>query len=543
VTIDPRVSRRALAWLSLAMVLGMAPWFSGSVAASDMIATWHLAGSFAPWLTISVQLGFVVGTLASAVLMLSDRWNPRRFAGGSALIAAVATASIAALGDAPAVAIALRTITGVALAGVYPPGLKLAAGWARERRGLAIGVLISALTLGSAAPNLLRAVLPPGSWRSLQLIAGVSAAVAGALMLIAVREGPYQAATAPFDLRALGRVLTNRGVVRATGGYLGHMWELYAMWTSMGAFWLSVAAARGMSAAAAYALAFLTIASGSLGCVVAGEFADRIGRARVTIIAMSLSGVCALGIGGLLAAPLPVLVVVALVWGATVVADSAQFSACVTELAPASYVGTALTLQTCLGFLLTTLTIGLLPRWVAAWGWTWAFAPLAFGPAFGIWAMAGLSPRPNASHGTGAERAGRARVLTALLSRRRVWLPLVMVSLTWKLVVLTLGAAVPGWIIPDGIGDLPTDLQAFGRDARRTARALWNGPIERRGLVRVVRLVSIDSNLTTAEAAPCGGYGARVRAYTYFAIPYSEARVVCSTGTVEYRLFRRRHVP
>jgi MFS family permease len=326
--------------------------------------------------------------------MLSDRWSARRLAGWSALLAGAATSGLSGLGDAPALALGLRALTGAALAGVYPPGLKLAAGWSRERRGLAIGVLIGALTLGSAAPNLLRAALPTGSWRAVQAIAGISAIAAGVLMLSVVREGPFQAATAPFDVRALGRVLSNRGVVLATGGYLGHMWELYAMWTSMGAFWLFVAHGRGYPPAVGYVLAFLAIASGTIGCIVAGEFADRVGRANVTIVAMAVSGSCALVTGFLVASPMPVLVAVGLIWGASVVADSAQFSACVTELAPASYVGTALTLQTCLGFLLTTLTIELVPRWVAAWGWGRAFIPLAIGPVFGIWSMVRLRHPP-----------------------------------------------------------------------------------------------------------------------------------------------------
>jgi MFS family permease len=216
-----------------------------------------------------------------------------------------------------------------------------------------------------------------------------------------VREGPWQAPAAPFDAHALRQVVSDRGVRLATAGYLGHMWELYAMWTSITAFWLAVAARRAMPGSAGFALAFATIASGTVGCVLAGAAADRVGRATVTIIAMLVSGACALVIGALIDAPLGLLVLVATIWGISVVADSAQFSACVTELAPASYVGTALTMQTCLGFLLTVLTIRLVPAWAAAWGWERAFAPLAIGPALGIWAMARLRRLPSSTPATG----------------------------------------------------------------------------------------------------------------------------------------------
>lgn len=369
------------------MVLGMAPWFAATVVGPALVREWRASAGVESWLTIAVQLGFVGGTLVSATLMLSDRWSPRRLAAGSALLAGAATAAIALPGLSATQVIGLRLVSGAALAGVYPPGMKIAAGWWIRGRGTAIGILVGALTLGSAAPNLLRALIPADTWRLLLVLAGASAGGAALLFAGAIREGPHQAPSQPFDVHALRRVIGDRGVRLATGGYLGHMWELYAMWTSMAAFWTAVVIRRDLAAGLAPLLAFGTIAAGAIGCVVAGIVADRIGRATVTIVAMALSGACALTIGSLLAAPLALLVTVALVWGAAVVADSAQFSACVTELAPREYVGTALTIQTCLGFLLTIVTIRAVPVWVAAWGWERAFLPLAAGPALGILAM------------------------------------------------------------------------------------------------------------------------------------------------------------
>jgi MFS family permease len=247
--------------------------------------------------------------------------------------------------------------------------------------------LVGALTIGSAAPNLFRVAVRPAEWRAIVLAAALSALIAGGLFAWVIREGPYQAPAARFNVRALSQVLRDRGVMLATCGYLGHMWELYAMWSSIGVFWTYVVAQRALPYLVAPVLSFVTIGAGTIGCVIAGIAADHFGRAVVTIIAMAVSGTCALAIGSLISAPIAALVVVAVLWGISIVADSAQFSAAVTELAPAQYVGTAITFQTCIGFLLTIASIRLVPVWVQSWGWQVAYAPLAIGPALGIVSM------------------------------------------------------------------------------------------------------------------------------------------------------------
>ena len=384
-------ARGQLAALSTAMILGMTPWFSATVAAPGMIRDWGAGQATSAWLTIAVQLGFVLGTFVSAAFLLSDRWSARRLAAASAVVAALGTTFLALPSVGLTEAMLLRTVTGVALAGVYPPGIKIAAGWWRARRGTAIGILVGALTVGSAAPLLLRLTPVTSGWRGIVLGAGIAAFLSAALFGFVVREGPFQAASASFDFRGVAMVLRDRGVMLATGGYLGHMWELYAMWSSIGAFWTYVAVRHSISPRLAALLAFMTIAAGTIGCVVAGVAADRVGRPRVTIIAMLISASCALLIGHLLTAPVAILALVALIWGASIVADSAQFSASVTELAPTRYVGTAITLQTCVGFLLTIVTIRLVPVWVEWWGWERAYMPLAVGPALGVVAMWRLS--------------------------------------------------------------------------------------------------------------------------------------------------------
>ena len=383
---DP-VAARQLGMLSLAMVLGMAPWFAATAVAPAIALELDLTSAQESWLTLAVQLGFVSGSLLSAGTLLSDVLSARRLAAASALLAGLATAGIAIVVIGARGTIALRFLTGLALAGVYPPGIKIAAGWTRERRGLAIGLLVGALTLGSATPHLLRILPFATGWRELLFAAAVSAFSSAAVFAALVREGPYQAPSSPFDPKAVGAVLADRGVRLATAGYLGHMWELYAMWSTAGLFFAHIAGIHGVAAPVASVLAFATIAAGGVGCVLAGIWADRVGRSTVTIVAMAVSGSCALTVGALAVKSFALCVLVAILWGIAIVADSAQFSACVTELAPRDYVGTAVTLQTALGFLLTMVTIRLVPVWADQIGWTWAYAPLAVGPLFGIVAM------------------------------------------------------------------------------------------------------------------------------------------------------------
>ena len=388
--------RTQLGVLSAAIVLAMAPWFAATVVAAPMAHELSLSTAAVSWLTLAVQLGFVLGSLTSAVLVLSDRYRPRHLAAVCALLAAASTAAIALFPLNGSQSILMRLLTGASLACVYPPGMKIAAGWTDRYRGTAIGILVGAVSVGSAAPHLLRATWDVAEWRPVVLMAAISAAVGAIIFATAVREGPYQAPAAPFDPRAIGRVLGERKVRLATGGYLGHMWELFAMWSTIGLFLADAGRRHDIAEMWAPLNAFLVIASGALGCVLAGIRADQIGRARVTIIAMAVSGACALAIGPVSMWSYSLTIAVAVVWGVSVVADSAQFSACVAEVAPREYVGTALTVQTASGFLLTMLTIHLVPEWAARWGWDFAYAPLALGPLLGILAMARLVDRRRA---------------------------------------------------------------------------------------------------------------------------------------------------
>jgi len=395
VPLDPPGRWRALAVLAVSILLAKTTWFSASAVVPQLAQEWSLGSSAAAWLTIAVQLGFVTGALGSAALTLPDIVAPRRLMLFGALGAAAANAGLLAV-EGPAGAIPLRFATGLFIAGIYPPAMKSMATWFRAARGTALGVIVGALTIGAAAPHLVKG-LGGLDWRVVVVATSILTVAGGVVAIVAGSEGPFPFPRGTFDPRALGRVFADRGVRLASLGYFGHMWELYAMWTWFGVFYADVLA-RGGSAVpergAAFA-AFAVIGAGALGCWAAGALADRWGRTRATAVAMSVSGACALVIGALQS---PALVLaVGLVWGFAVVADSAQFSTMVTEVADQRYVGTALTAQLAIGFTLTVATIWLVPLVRDAGGWFWAFALLAPGPALGVVAMARLRASPEAA--------------------------------------------------------------------------------------------------------------------------------------------------
>jgi MFS family permease len=391
IALDDHPARwRTLGLLALAELLGMSLWFAASAVAPQLALRWSLSAGQAAWLTTIVQLGFVVGTALAALLNLADLFPSRRYFATAAILGATANAALVVTNNF-GTALLLRFSTGLFLAGVYPPAMKMASTWFRARRGLAIGTVVGALTVGKATPYLVHAIPNAGS-NAVILTASGCALLAALLIAVGYQDGPYPFPPRPFSWGLVGTVVQGREWRLATGGYLGHLFELYSFWTWIPLFIAASVAAEGVQPgkgtdSVVSLIAFGTIAIGGFGCIWGGLSADRRGRERLVMLAMALSGSCALLIPFAFGRSLWLLAPLAWAWGFFVIADSAQFSALVTEAVPPHAVGTALTIQTSTGFLLTMVSIQLIPPLVSVVGWRWVFPVLALGPMLGIVAI------------------------------------------------------------------------------------------------------------------------------------------------------------
>ncbi|MEM1384678.1 MAG: MFS transporter [Pseudomonadota bacterium] len=383
----PKGKRAAIGILIVTQIGVMTLWFSTAAGLADMAAEAGLPPARLAWLTTAVQLGFALGAVGYALLGLADRFDPRRVFAVSALVAASANLALLAAPIGGTEAVLLRAVTGAALAGVYPVGMKIAVGWGTTDRAFLVSALVGALTVGSASPHLI-ALFGGADWRATILVTSLLAA-AGGLAVLTIGLGPNHAKAASFDPGAVQLVWTNPRIRLAVIGYLGHMWELYALWAWVGVIALGAFQASGLASAtdAAKVLAFGAIAIGGLACFPAGHWADRIGCERVALLAMVISGAAAVASAAAYGGPAWLVAVLVIVWGAAVIPDSPQFSVLVAEAAPPERVGSLMTIQTALGFLLTAGTVQAAPLLADAVGWPGVLLAMALGPAVGVAAM------------------------------------------------------------------------------------------------------------------------------------------------------------
>lgn len=395
----PAGAHRGLAALGLAMLLSMATWFSASAVVPQLSEQYNLSTAASAWLTIGVQVGFVVGAVLLALTSAADRFGPRQLmAAGAALAGAVNLVLL--LVENGALAITVRLITGACLAAVYPPATKAIATWFRVNRATAIAVLIGALTLGSASPHL-AAAAGGLDWRFVVVASSVLSVLGAVTALFVASDGPFSFPRTTFRFGDALRAFSDRRVLLTSLGYFGHMWELYAMWAWFGVFFGSVLVADGAPGAGRFGslVTFVVIGIGAIGCWVGGRMAERIGSARTAILSMVVSGTCAVTIGWLASGPVWVVVAVGLVWGFWVIPDSAQFSVLITEVADQRYIGSMLTLQMACGYIVTVPIVWLTPLMQESSGWGWTFTVLALGPAVGSLAIGALMRTPARAQG------------------------------------------------------------------------------------------------------------------------------------------------
>jgi hypothetical protein len=378
---------RILPVIILSQFAGTSLWFAGNAVLGDVQQQWGLAPDALGYVTSAVQAGFIAGTLVFAFFALADLFSPRIVFFACSLLGALCNAATPVVADGVLSLVALRFCTGFFLAGIYPVGMKIAAGWFERDLGNALGFLVGALVVGTAFPHLLRGLGHAMPWEGVMLGVAAIAAAGGVLMLALVPDGPYLKKGARFDPRAFASIFRSPAFRASSFGYFGHMWELYAFW----AFVPVALAAHARAADFNVPLwSFAVIAAGALGCAGGGLVSLRAGSARVAFAQLTGSGLCCLLSPLAFLAPAPLFLAFLLFWGVVVVGDSPQFSALNARYAPPALIGSALTIANCVGFALTIPAIQLLSAAVQPLGVQYVFLLLAPGPVFGLLALRGI---------------------------------------------------------------------------------------------------------------------------------------------------------
>jgi len=393
-----------LGWMCLAEFLGMSIWFSFSAIKPILADDWDISNTDAGYILSAFQLGYIAAAIVVGIL--ADRFNTRAIFAISAVLAGVLNFLFALLASDLWSAIGLRFLVGAAMAGVYTPGIKLVAGWfSPQERGRAVGVFVGALVLGSALPYLLAPIATDIGWRALVMVTVAGSWAAAAIMWFLVHDPPQRSST-PFSFDP--RILKDRPLLFVNLGYVGHMWELYAMWAWIGPYLIHVLEQQGRSSDAATdlggQLAFAIVGIGALACAVAGFLGDRFGRTLTTSALLVVSAACSLTFGFLDTAPIAIIALIGLVYGFSIVGDSPLYSAGVTELAPRERIGTALGVQSVLGYGTTIVSVFLFGVVVDTFGWAAAFVMLGLGALVGPIFMLRLRRMPESRQMAGGKR-------------------------------------------------------------------------------------------------------------------------------------------
>ncbi|MGY8986127.1 MAG: MFS transporter [Sphingomonadales bacterium] len=386
--------------ISIAQVLSLSLWFSATATIPSLQQNFEISSIQTSFLSSFVTIGFIIGTIISALFGLADLFPPKKFFIISTIFASLINICFLFVDPSGPIALLIRFLTGVSIAGIYPIGIKMVVTWTKGDTGFLVGLLVGALTLGSATPHLING-LGGLNWE-FTIKATTLAALLSAPIIYISKLGPEITKAPPFNPKAFLGFWRNKPLRLANFGYFGHMWELYAMWIWIGSFMFShYQIIWPGDIKTSYLMAglttFLIIGSGSLGCLLGGYFADKHGRTIITMGAMLISGTCALTIGFFFGGNPIFLFIVALVWGISIVADSAQFSSAVVELSEPEWRGTMLTIQTCVGFSITLISIHIIPIMVNWVGWSFAFMILAPGAYLGVWAMYSLRKHPKSN--------------------------------------------------------------------------------------------------------------------------------------------------
>jgi MFS family permease len=365
---------------------GTSLWFAGNAIIFELQQSWDLPMESTGYITAAVQFGFILGTLVFAILAIADRYSPRLVFLSCALLASLANSMLLVSPESLDYLLILRFITGFFLAGIYPVGMKIAAGWYQHGLGRALGYLVGALVIGTAFPHLLRGLNIGLPWQQILISVSILAASGGVLMAKFVPDGPFTAGMSQFNPAALWQAFRLPSFRASAFGYFGHMWELYSWWAFL-PLWL-VAYQQSTNTDINISMwCFLIIAAGMLGSVIGGIFSQKSGSAYVAMLQLGISGICCLLSPVFFNFDVPVIFLFLLVWGITVVGDSPQFSTLNAQNAPTAYIGSALTIVNSIGFLITIFSIQLLNSFWFAIGPQWVFLLLLPGPVFGLLSM------------------------------------------------------------------------------------------------------------------------------------------------------------